>query len=133
MELGGLDDHLWGAPDYDKTFPHPRGNHYRILASHFPCFPAGGDAPSLILSGHTHGGQVRILGLDPYSLGTEDRYLARAKREQGENNLRPALVFGEKTEGDAHMIVSRGVGMSRIPLRIGCPAEMQVVSLHAGQ
>ncbi len=68
---------------------------------------------SLTLSGHTHGGQVRILGyspLTPSSFGNR-------------------FAYGHIIENDRHLVVSGGLGCSILPLRIGMPPEITVLEL----
>ncbi len=78
----------------------------------------GPDSPrvDLMLSGHTHGGQVRI----PF-LGTP---------------MVPSR-FGQKYAGGLvdgpafRVLVSRGVGMSLLPVRVGVPPEISIITLKA--
>ncbi|MBR1547410.1 MAG: metallophosphoesterase [Prevotella sp.] len=65
----------------------------------------------LTLSGHTHGGQMALLGLSPASL---------AYSEWG----------GMYREGDRALFVSTGLG-ALIPFRLGMPGEIAVVTLKA--
>ena len=65
--LAGVDDLWWGKPDLAAALRGvPRGAAV-VLLSHNPDFAE--DAPSarvdLILSGHTHGGQVYLPGAGP--------------------------------------------------------------------
>lgn len=71
----------------------------------------------LVLSGHAHGGQFRI----PFIGGL-------VAPNQG---LFPEYDAGVFTEKGTHMIVSRGIGNSIIPLRINNPPEIVVVQLTA--
>jgi predicted MPP superfamily phosphohydrolase len=70
---------------------------------------------ALTLSGHTHGGQVRILGyspLVPSSYG--NRY-----------------AYGHVVEKGRHLVVSGGIGPGKLPIRIGVPPEIVLVELQA--
>ncbi|GAB3059231.1 metallophosphoesterase [Virgibacillus ainsalahensis] len=62
LNLVGVDDSSTGHENVDKAFHGMGGEHYTILLSHSPgIIDKYGDIPAdLILSGHTHGGQVRI-------------------------------------------------------------------------
>lgn len=85
-----------------------------ILLAHEPDVFAG--LPSriaLTLAGHTHGGQVRILGHSPM---IPSRYGER---------YRHGLV----TEQGRHLIVSAGLGTSFLPIRFGVPPEILLVTL----
>ena len=61
---------------------------------------------NLILSGHTHGGQIRIFGFGI----TEKAGLYKLKN-------------------DLYILVSNGYGTTRLPLRLGAPAETHVITL----
>ncbi|WDV46704.1 metallophosphoesterase [Clostridiaceae bacterium M8S5] len=71
----------------------------------------------LSLAGHAHGGQVRL----PFVGGL-------LAPNQG---WFPKLTQGVHTMGDSHLIVSRGLGNSIVPLRIFNRPELVVVSLKA--
>ena len=66
----------------------------------------------LVLSGHTHGGQVLLPGVG-----------AIAGRKF------PVLA-GTGREGNATVFVSRGVGTVYVPVRINCPPEVAVLTLQ---
>jgi predicted MPP superfamily phosphohydrolase len=68
---------------------------------------------SLTLAGHTHGGQVRLLGYSPI---VPSRYGNR-------------FAYGHVVEGGRHMIVSGGLGCSMLPVRLGVPPEIVMVRL----
>ena len=70
----------------------------------------------LVLTGHVHGGQVRIPGIGGV-IGPG----------QG---LLPDYDAGLYSEGDTSMILSRGLGQSIIPFRINNPPELVVVTLN---
>ncbi len=85
-----------------------------ILMAHEPdIFPKVPARVSLTLSGHTHGGQVRILGYAPF---VPSRYGSR-------------YVYGHIIEDDRHLIVSGGLGCSSLPIRFGSPPEIVVLEL----
>jgi len=71
---------------------------------------------SLPLAGHTHGGQVRIPVLPP--VWTPSQYSAR-------------FAYGHVVERGRQMIVSGGLGCSKVPLRLGMPPEIVRVTLGA--
>lgn len=93
----------------------------RILLCHRPYFlgQAASLGIDLVLSGHTHGGQV-VLG----------RF--------GETVLAPAslaskYVWGKYREGNTEMYVSRGIGTVGVPVRINCPPEVTRIVLRSGK
>ncbi len=76
----------------------------------------------LILSGHMHGGQMRIPGLGGL-LAPSSAILS------GKSMLFPKYTAGVVTEGDATMIVNRGIG-NTLPLpRWGNPCEVGIITL----
>lgn len=110
--LGGCDEHKFGSPDTARLFS---GEGYRILLSHFPV-PPHCDA-ELMLSGHTHGGQIDLLGVTPYTLPFEREYHLLGVR-------------GLKRIGNMQLAICNGIGVSRLPLRIG--AKPQILLLDFG-
>jgi uncharacterized protein len=76
----------------------------------FPNIPA---RVSLTLSGHTHGGQVRLFGYSPI---TPSSYGNR-------------FAYGHIVENDRNLIVSGGLGCSMLPVRFGMPPEIVLVEL----
>ena len=84
-----------------------------ILLAHEPdIFPQVPTRIALTLSGHTHGGQVRLFGRAPV---VPSRY-------------GPRYAYGHVRE-QADLIVSGGLGMSIAPVRLGVPPEIVVVDL----
>jgi hypothetical protein len=85
-----------------------------ILLAHEPdIFVKVPDRVSLTLSGHTHGGQVRLFGWSPV---VPSAYGNR-------------FAYGHIVEDNRHLIVSGGLGTSIAPVRFGVPPEIVVVDL----
>jgi predicted MPP superfamily phosphohydrolase len=81
-----------------------------ILLAHEPdIFVRVPERVSLTLAGHTHGGQIRVPMLPP--VWVPSRYGAR-------------FAYGHIVERGRHMIVSGGLGCSKVPLRLGMPPEI---------
>ncbi|MGQ0627877.1 MAG: metallophosphoesterase [Phycisphaerales bacterium] len=97
----------------------------RVLLSHHPdtaelkeLAAATGRRVDLMLSGHTHGGQVVVPLLG---------------RPIVPSNFRQKYAYG-LVQGPAFpVIVSAGVGMSLIPIRLGVPPEVVLVELVCGE
>ncbi|TFZ58624.1 metallophosphoesterase [Methylorubrum sp. Q1] len=86
-----------------------------ILLAHEPdIFPQVPPRIALTLSGHTHGGQVRLFGRSPV---VPSRYGNR-------------YAYGHVRE-QADLITSGGLGTSIAPVRFGVPPEIVVVELDA--
>jgi predicted MPP superfamily phosphohydrolase len=87
-----------------------------ILLAHEPdIFPQVPERVALTLSGHTHGGQVRLFG---HSVRVPSRYGNR-------------YAYGHIVEEDRHLVVSGGLGCSVLPVRIGVPPEIVMVDVAA--
>lgn len=115
--IGGIDEYRYGSPDCESIFSEGKG--FRILLSHYPILPPVSDPPDLMLSGHTHGGQFNCLGLTPYAIGFE--------RTGSKRRLSPVAVSGWHRSGGTQILVSKGLGMSRLPMRIGVSSQMHVL------
>jgi predicted MPP superfamily phosphohydrolase len=113
--LAGIDDLHQGDPSLDRALEGFDGTRPSLLLSHNPdIFPeAARRGVSLVLSGHTHGGQVRIPGLP---------VLVRQSR------LR--LDEGRFAADGTEIVVSRGLGVVGIPLRLACPPEAVLLTLR---
>jgi predicted MPP superfamily phosphohydrolase len=87
-----------------------------ILLAHEPdIFVEVPKRVALTLSGHTHGGQLRLLGWSPIQIS---RYGNR-------------FAYGHVVEDDRHLIVSGGLGTTIIPARLGVPPEIVLVRFGA--
>lgn len=69
----------------------------------------------LALAGHTHGGQVRIFGVAPI---LPSHYGNRFVTGLAYNSAKIPLI------------VTNGIGTSQVPIRIGAPAEIVMITLH---
>ncbi len=94
---------------------------FNLLMAHNPGFLESYAAwgADLVLSGHLHGGVIRL----PFIGG-----LLSPSREWF-----PDLDTGLFQSGGTDMVVNRGLGNSVIPLRIGNPPDISLVTLHAGE
>lgn len=117
VSIIGLDDPIIGEPD-GALFDHARG--VRIVLMHAPDgLLAAGDRPfDLALCGHTHGGQIVLPGgVMPYlPHGEFSREFPVGRFQLGPGK-------------DRTLVVSRGVGCSTLPVRIGCSAEVHLITL----
>jgi uncharacterized protein len=87
-----------------------------VLLAHEPdIFPAVPSRVALTLSGHTHGGQVRVLGYSPI---VPSRYGNR-------------YAYGHVVEENRHLVVSGGLGCSILPVRFGVPPEIVMIDVAA--
>ena len=103
-----------GIDDLPATLAALEDDAPAVLLAHEPdVFPRVPARVALTLSGHTHGGQVRLPGVPlcvPSNYG--DRY-----------------AHGHIIEEGRHLVVSAGLGTSGIPVRFGVPPEIVLVEL----
>jgi predicted MPP superfamily phosphohydrolase len=106
-----------GVDDLPGTLAQLDAHTPAILLAHEPdVFVRVPDRFALTLSGHTHGGQVRIAGWSPV---VSSRFGNR-------------FAYGHVVEDGRHLIiVSGGLGCSGMPVRIGVPPEIVLVELGA--
>jgi len=116
--LCGLDDVANGAPDLDLAVPaDPRAPvvflchepDYVDRIVHHPRFPS----IDLMLSGHSHGGQIRLPIIGPLILPP----------------LGKRYPEGLYHFGHMQLYVNRGIGTVGLPLRLNCPAELTHITL----
>ena len=85
-----------------------------ILLAHEPdIFAKATNRVALQLSGHTHGGQVRLFGCSPV---VPSRYGNR-------------YCYGHVVESERNLVVTGGIGCSIVPVRFGVPPEITLVDL----
>ena len=107
----GIEDMITGEADLYKaigTIDKPA-----ILLSHTPdIFPKVPKSLNLTLSGHTHGGQVRIPFFGPIFTASDyqDKY-----------------AKGLIIEKDKKLITTTGIGVSIFPIRFNCSPEIVVI------
>ena len=116
LKLAGIDDLWYGKPDVRCALGDAKSNDICLLVSHNPdvAETLSDRRVSLMLSGHTHGGQVALPGFR--GAFTPSRY--GGKYAQG-------LVAAPKTQ----IYVSAGTGMSVVPIRINCRPEIALITL----
>jgi hypothetical protein len=122
--LAGLGDQLAhyigpgrfsGVDDLPGTLSRVTTDDPVILLAHEPdIFTQVPDRVSLTLAGHTHGGQIKLPLIEP--VWAPSMYGAR-------------FAYGHIVERNRHMIVSGGLGCSKVPLRLGVPPEIVRIEL----
>jgi predicted MPP superfamily phosphohydrolase len=116
--VAGLGDQLAGVDDLARTLQQITDDAPVILMAHEPDIFAEmgdlGDRLSLTVSGHTHGGQVRLLNYAPI---VPSRYGGR-------------FTYGHIVEEGRHLVVSAGLGCSGLPIRFGAPPEIVMIDVE---
>lgn len=108
-----------GVDDLPGTLARISGKDPVVLLAHEPdIFPQVPARVALTLSGHTHGGQVRLLGHSPL---VPSRYGNR----YAYGHVREPAPDGRPRD----LIVSGGLGCSIMPVRFGVPPEIVLIEL----
>jgi hypothetical protein len=118
LVVAGIDDRMAGKDDLEQTLAARPARAPTVLLSHYPDFfvEAARHSVDLVLSGHTHGGQVAV----PFmarraSLST----LARQTRQ------------GLHVRGASRLYVHAGLGTTGPPFRLGVAPEIAVLVLRS--
>ncbi len=113
--IGGAGDYWEDELKIDEAFFCSDENECRILLAHNPdSVDTEFKTPlSLVLSGHTHGGQVVIPFVGPPILPVKNK------------NYSSGLIATPKTQ----LFISRGIGWAIYPVRFNCYPEIAVLEL----
>jgi predicted MPP superfamily phosphohydrolase len=113
--LAGVDDLTEGQPDLPLALQGMRADEPCVLLAHHPdfFFEAAAIGVDVQLSGHTHGGQVKLFGHAPIQH-------SRFGWNEGRFELESSQLY-----------VGRGLGVTLLPIRLGAPPEIPVLVLRA--
>lgn len=113
--LAGVDDTMVGLEDISLALAGAQQDEMKLLLAHNPIIlrRAAKAGVDLVLSGHTHGGQVAIR--------PERNETARARRR---------FLKGLGRQGHTQIYVNRGLGTVVLPIRYGCPPEVSLLELR---
>lgn len=113
--LAGVDDSMVGLEDISLALAGARKDEMKLLLAHNPIIlrRAVRASVDLVLSGHTHGGQVAIRG---------ERASARPSKR---------VLKGLWRQGNTQIYVNRGLGTVVLPIRYGCPPEISLLELRS--
>lgn len=112
--IAGIEDMHTQKPDISKALANTSTP--IIFLTHTPdMFPKTPSCVNLTLAGHTHGGQIDlpIIG----TISTATKYFRKYAK---------GLII----ENDKKMIVSKGIGVSIIPIRFNCIPEIVVIEFE---
>jgi len=118
LMIVGLDDFVLGSPDYKIVSDVSIDQHPILVVSHCPesfdFLTSFSKSPVIVLSGHTHGGQIAPFGIvlsTPLGSGS--------------------YVQGWYHKGKHSMYVMRGIGTTPgLPIRIGARPELLVLDIE---
>lgn len=130
LNIMGIEDILWGDFDLPKALRASQKDpgEVKLLLSHRPeVFPSAARMGiDLVLSGHYHGGQIKLTPypnslsiarlITPYADGLF--HLSHNDHSPGRTGAKDALLF-----------VTRGVGITGLPIRFNCPPQIAHLSL----
>lgn len=113
--LAGVDDTMVGLEDLPLALAGSRDEEMKLLLAHNPIIlrRAARAGVDLVLSGHTHGGQV-----------------AWRSERSASGRPRRRLLKGLGHRADTQIYVTRGLGTSVLPIRYGCPPEVSLLELR---
>ncbi len=120
LTLVGVDDPFYWLDDIQRATAGAPKDTTRLLLAHTPDIirTLGDERFDLILSGHTHGGQIRLSESIVWHTNT------RIKLPRNSGLMRV---------GDHLVYCSGGVGVSVLPIRLNCPPEVGWIELVAAQ
>jgi predicted MPP superfamily phosphohydrolase len=107
-----------GLEDLPLALAGSSADEMKLLLAHNPIIlrRAARAGVDLVLSGHTHGGQV--------SLRSERSASGRPRRR---------LLKGLARQGETQIYVTRGLGTVVLPVRFGCPPEVSLLELRCAE
>ena len=117
LQLAGIGDWTWNANDWVRAFYGLDPKPPTVLLSHQPIVLDLDQAQkaAVILSGHTHGGQIRL----PL-IGVPARFVTAHMK----------YANGLFRRGQTQLYVSRGTGVIGLPVRLGVRPEIAVLRLR---
>jgi len=113
--LAGVDDTMVGLEDLPLALAGSRADEMKLLLAHNPIIlrRAARAGVDLVLSGHTHGGQVTW----------------RSERSRS-GRPRRRMLRGLGRLSDTQIYVTRGLGTVVLPVRYGCRPEVSMLELR---
>ena len=112
----GVGDLQEAPHDVGKAFSAVNNDDPVLALTHNPdLFPQVPARASLLIAGHTHGGQIKLPLLGRPVLPAAQRY-----------------AIGHIVQDGRHLFVSPGIGTSIVPIRFGVPPEISRLTLRAG-
>ena len=116
--LAGVQDTMVGLEDLPLALAGSSAEEMKLLLAHNPVIlrRAARAGVDLVLSGHTHGGQVTW----------------RPERSAS-GRVRRRILRGLGRRGETQIYVTRGLGTVVLPVRYGCLPEVSLLTLRAAE
>lgn len=120
LQIAGVDDMKLGKPDLHAAFADLDSRRFTLLLSHQPDFAdrTGAHRVDLQLSGHSHGGQVRLPVVGEVLTPPGGRKYVQGLYELPGREV-PSFVY-----------TNRGIGTTHIPVRFLCRPELTLITLR---
>lgn len=117
--LSGVDDVITRRADLDAALRDVPKDEAVVLLAHEPDYAdhVARYPVDLQLSGHTHGGQVRLPFVGPL-------YLPELARK---------YVWGLYKIGELTLYTNAGLGTVEVPVRLNCPPEITLLTIRRGK
>ncbi|MFZ1702507.1 MAG: metallophosphoesterase [Pyrinomonadaceae bacterium] len=115
--IAGVDDYMVGKTDVPAALRGSYPDEMKLLLAHNPIIfrEAARVGIDLTLSGHTHGGQIKVRN-------PEKRILPQRKLKAGLHARRNSQVY-----------ITRGIGTVVVPMRYQCPPEISLLELRSAE
>ena len=116
--LAGVDDTMVGLEDLPLALAGSRSDELKLLLAHNPIIlrRAARAGVDLVLSGHTHGGQVTW-----------------RNERSASGRVRRRILRGLARRGETQIYVTRGLGTVVLPVRYGCLPEVTLLTLRCAE
>ena len=116
--LAGVDDVLVRTADINKTLHDIPSGEATVLMAHEPDYAdrVARHPVDLQLSGHSHGGQVRLPFMRPLYLP----------------DLAKKYIWGLYKIGELTLYTNAGLGTVEVPVRLNCPPEITLLTIQQG-
>jgi predicted MPP superfamily phosphohydrolase len=134
INVVGTDDPYYGFHDLDLAFTHVDRDCPTLLITHSPQVIRNSLSykPSLVLSGHTHGGQIRLPGIGPIRTQNPlSRRIAMGLFTPSELSM----ILKTAVDSSPFLYVSRGLGLAFVPHvrwlapRLLCRPEVTLITI----
>lgn len=124
FSITGVDDYVTGNSDVATAMKNHQKSDYHLVLNHCPAYTKeiithqkeNNHEVDYIFSGHTHGGQINLLGFAPFLPFGSGKYVKG---------------WYQENKDDPKMFVSKGIGTTFLPFRFGSRAEIALFNLQA--